>query len=286
LDSRAYDVHGNQQVGYTREPLGFGVTLRACYWTGTRQSWRSLHPQDFAYSVVNGVFEGRQVGRVGPVAQTSFERAYLWRGDSLSCEDLHKYLPPEFANLRSAANGIHMDSQGMLRIGGQAGSKAVIWSRQYDLIPVTSATLFRGTLMSGNLASLTTSDDNKYIARLGIVFSSSEAPIQVTFEGTAPAASPKTLDFVVDSKVSATNIEHRIEIYNFLTGKYEMPYERMGSTADTYAIGFTVGSDASAYVEPVTRKVRSRMTYRALGPVLAFPWRCEIDRALWMAPRD
>jgi hypothetical protein len=214
--------------------------------------------------------------------QGTGQAATIWRGDADSAENLGYYLPVGLQNY-CRAEDIDVDDNGTVRVVGQCNLGAVMWSRHYDVSPVTSASVFPGVQIGGNLKSLLTSDDDKFAVRLGVTLSNSQAPLQIVYQGNVPHQNPTSLEFVVDSRTSASNIEFRIQFFNFQTGQYETPYERESSTEDTYAIAYSVG-DHQRFVEPGTRKVRARLTCRALGPVLAFPWRCEIDRAIWMTP--
>ncbi|MDQ2986132.1 MAG: hypothetical protein M3R13_05355 [Armatimonadota bacterium] len=286
LSSYAHGTHGGQQVGYTISEGPINDLVRACVWTGTRESWRSLHPAWSELSGCNGVDEGRQVGSfMEPV--TGSNHASMWSGTIESMEDLHQYLPPEYQGFASgsSAHGIDVNQNGLVRIVGRADEDAVIWTRQFDLIYATTMSVQPGVLISGNLVSLQNSDDDKLRASPGIVFSISVPPVQVTVEGTSPSSDPASLDFVFDGAVSSPSVEHSIQFYNFESGQFETLYQRFGSTVDTYALASATG-DVSRFVEPGTRRVRAKMTYRVLAPVFAYPWRVEIDRGIWMISQD
>ena len=49
--------------------------------------------------------------------------------------------------------------------------------------------MFRGSVLSGNLASLQNSDDDRLVMRPGAVFSNAEPPIQIILNATAPTFS-------------------------------------------------------------------------------------------------
>jgi hypothetical protein len=64
--------------------------------------------------------------------------------------------------------------------------------------------MFRGAVVSGGLADLSESDDQRLILRPGLVFASAEAPIQVDFVLTAPIGfhDPDSFGSTLESSVT------------------------------------------------------------------------------------
>lgn len=151
---------------------------------------------------------------------------------------------------------------------------------QETTIAPTSLSAIRGIILSGNVASLANSDDNRLVVRPGIVFSTSEAPVQLVIEGTAPTTALNRMTFTLESFANVANIQQRLELYNFVTNIYETADVRPAPTSETSA-NIIVNGVLSRFVETGTLKVRAKISYRAVGPVFSYPWTASIDQAVW-----
>jgi len=143
--------------------------------------------------------------------------------------------------------------------------------------------MFRGSVISGNLASLQTSDADRLVMRPGAVFSNAEPPIQIILNATAPTSSPSGFSFHLESNASIGNAEQKISLYNYVTGAYEELDYRLATASDD-TVNVNVTSDASRFIQPLTMAMRARVSYRALGPVFLYPWLSRIDKAWWAFP--
>ena len=147
-------------------------------------------------------------------------------------------------------------------------------------VQVAAFSFLSGNLISGNLASLHVSDDNRLVARPGVVFSTSIAPIRIEVEGNAPVGTASAVQFTVESSSTSTNITQMVEMFNFSTGQWVVMDTRATTVTDsTMVISVTTG--ATNFVDPVTGNVRSRIHYRAVGPVFAYPWNARLDLVRW-----
>jgi hypothetical protein len=275
--SVANKVHSGQQVGYAT----VGGVNRACLWSGTAASLVNLNPAGAAYSYANDVHGGQQVGsaRVGGV-----NRASLWTGTAASWVDLHAFLPPEFSS--SSASGISHDAGVTYVVGsGFNGTtlrdEAVMWVSQS--IAPTSFSMFRGSVFSGNLASLQSSDDDRLVMRPGITLGTSQPPIQIILDATAPTASLNGFSFSLESSASFGNAEQKISLLNFNTGLYEELDARLTKTTDD-TVTVTVRTNPSRFIEVGTLAIRARVSFRAVGPSLSFPWSGRVDKVWWNFP--
>ena len=149
-----------------------------------------------------------------------------------------------------------------------------------EIVNPFSFTMFRGSVVSGNLASLSASDDDRLVMRPGIVFSSGEPPVQLVLDGTAPSAMPTAFSFTVEANASFANAEHLISLYNFADGVYEVLDARMAIISDNVVRVEPTG-DLSRFVQPGTNSLRAKISYKALGPAFAYPWVGRVDRAAW-----
>lgn len=146
-------------------------------------------------------------------------------------------------------------------------------------IAPTSYTLLRGALNAGTLASLTASDDQYLAVRPGPVLSAFESPVSVRLEGTSSTATPTRLRFNFEARASESNLGQRVEMLNVVTGVYDTIDARAATTTDS---SFTVTlANPSNYIDPVTRKVTARLSWKPTGPILSYPWLVRIDQATW-----
>lgn len=152
-----------------------------------------------------------------------------------------------------------------------------------EVLPATMS-LFRGSIVSGNLASLFRSEDNRLVLRPGAVFSSSERPIQLILEGVSPVTSTTELRFAFEGSATAATIEKRIELFNFSTGQYQV-FNTSNSTTTDSVTEIIVTANPSQYIQAGTGAVRARISGRALTPQFQYPWLFRIDRAVWNIKR-
>lgn len=124
-DSEAYGV-GVDQVGYVRQQVGQN---RAAFWSGSANSFVTLHPDGALNSVAWGSGGGQQVGQVQFPGLGSFNHASLWTGTAGSRVDLN---PPGWAQ------SVALDTAGGQQVGYATFSAAF----------VSSAILWTGTAES------------------------------------------------------------------------------------------------------------------------------------------
>ncbi|MBA3725622.1 MAG: PQQ-dependent sugar dehydrogenase [Armatimonadetes bacterium] len=147
----------------------------------------------------------------------------------------------------------------------------------------TSFSLFRGVLISGNLQSLSASDDNRLVTRPGPVFTNAEAPIQLILTSTSPFVAPSALSFKIESNCSVSNITQSVALYNFNTMSYETLNTGTAMTSDS-TITINVSSDAARFIGP-DNELRARISYKAQGTTFIYPWHSRIDHVQWTLTR-
>lgn len=142
----------------------------------------------------------------------------------------------------------------------------------------TTTSLSPGIVVSGLPSDMYTSNDMYYVLRPGIVLSSQQSPIVLNLSGSAPGANPSQLNMVVESKADQSNVRETIEVYNFSTAAYEVLNQTVLTTSDVVK-DLAIPSPAN-HVGP-GNEVRTRISYKAAGPILTYPWRVSIDEATW-----
>ncbi len=144
----------------------------------------------------------------------------------------------------------------------------------------SSFSLPRGIVISGGLNEMLNSDDQYLILRPGVVLSSTEAPVQLVVSGTSPTATPSAYRFRLEAATNQAGLQQNIGFYNFTTNAYEFVDSRLATTVDSIVIVDATGA-ASRFVDPTTREIRATVTYRAVQPILSYPWLARIDQVQW-----
>lgn len=148
------------------------------------------------------------------------------------------------------------------------------------LVPPASFSMVRGNVVSGGLPELLTSNDQYLVTRPGIVFSTSEAPIQIQVDGTSALTNANGLTFHIESNVNQGNINQTVELLNQQTNTYEQVDTRAATTSDN-AIDITITTNPGRFVNTTTGAVRAKISYKAVGPIFSYPWLARIDHIFW-----
>jgi outer membrane protein assembly factor BamB len=139
--------------------------------------------------------------------------------------------------------------------------------------------ILRGSLISGGLSDLQNSDDQRLILGAGATFSASEPPIQVVTTSTSPVATPQTLRVRIEARASSANLRQSVDLWDYVSGQYVIIDFRPSTLEDS-----VMEADApnpTRFVQAGTRQIRARFTWKATGSVFGFPWRAQIDRAMF-----
>lgn len=121
--SAATCVYGNQQGGTV---FSAEMTPQASVWSGSAESWVNLSPgwSSFVY----GIGRGTQVG----IRYQGVSRAAKWTSSEASYEDLHQYLPADYAAGASVASAIAFFPDSTYIVGsaqyrGSSRYDTVVW---------------------------------------------------------------------------------------------------------------------------------------------------------------
>ncbi|MEX2244741.1 MAG: YCF48-related protein [Fimbriimonadaceae bacterium] len=137
-----------------------------------------------------------------------------------------------------------------------------------------------GTVLGGGLAQVLTSDDAYFTVQNAFNISRADAPIQVIAEAVSPVASPTSLSFTLEAAASVAGLTQRIELFNFATGAYEAMDARAVTVADSTVV-VTAGGALGRFIEPGTRKMRARLTWRRFASDLPRTWNARLDFVVW-----
>ena len=110
----------------------------------------------------------------------------------------------------------------------------------------------------------------------GPVFASTEAPIQLILEATSPFTTSTLYQFEVEWHCTSTNIQQSFDVWNFQTSTYTNYAVTQATTTDVTQLIYVI--PWQDHIGP-QGELRARLSYRAIGPVFAYPWQARIDRA-------
>jgi hypothetical protein len=149
-------------------------------------------------------------------------------------------------------------------------------------LPTVNESLEAGIIASGALSGTHQSDNDKLVVRPGIVFATGQAPVRYVREVQAPTA---VGDLWVSVEASATspNVGQRVELWNWNTGQWDQVMQHGNLTTTDTARTLFLGVPTN-YVNG-TNNIRTRVSYYASGPVVAYPWETNIDHVrVYFAP--
>jgi hypothetical protein len=174
--------------------------------------------------------------------------------------------------ISSAANLVPLDTNGI--------DDAFL----HDIFTVRPIALnvVRGVTVGGGLNSIVYSDDgSSLVIRPGIVIGSMQDPIVIEAESTVIRTTPIALAAVVRSNSNAASIRQTIEWFDFVNDRYAPVDTRVLSASFGEAAVSFGYQDAARFISP-SGVVRMRVSMRALGPTLVYPWVIRIDQIKWV----
>lgn len=145
----------------------------------------------------------------------------------------------------------------------------------------SSLNIATGSIVSGNLASLFASDDNRLVMHPGIVLSTAQPPLVLELETKAAGGTASAIRFTVESASTSSSINQRISLFNFRTQTWDVVNSRAMAISDT-TVEIDVTLEAADYVDPSTNAMRARLAWRPTAPLLAFPWNARVDMVRWV----
>lgn len=151
----------------------------------------------------------------------------------------------------------------------------------FEPVAPKSFTVVRGTLLGNpQLQDVIESDDQRLLVRPGITLSSSQPPVELIFDATAPIANPTAMSVKFEGKASSSSIAYTAYAWNFSTNAWlQIGTSSMTTTDSVFTLN--VPGTVSNYIGAGTRAMRVKLTARATGAVLSFPWSFEIDQIAW-----
>ena len=148
------------------------------------------------------------------------------------------------------------------------------------LVAPNSITMDRGSILSGGVAELLSSDDARLQLRPGVTFSSNEYPVTARIAGVSPIITPSSIRLTLESQATSSNLAQRVEMFVHETGTWEQLNLSNCTVNTDGTIEIDVTTDPNRFVD-ASGNIVARVSYRATGAVFAFPWTGKIDQLVW-----
>jgi hypothetical protein len=157
--------------------------------------------------------------------------------------------------------------------------RSITVSGSQDTLVPFSATIVGGVLDGGDITDLFFQDNSYYSIRTTPPL----APIVLEVEGVSPSASIITLRFLVIAKARMGGGNLRVELWNYQTNQYDsVGLHDLSASDQTFEV--LIQTNASRYVNPSNRRVKSRLTgNQALRSSRS--WFVDFDRTAWIITR-
>lgn len=147
-----------------------------------------------------------------------------------------------------------------------------------------SFTYEAGTAVSGGLTDLWDSDNLYLVGGPGVVLSTQQSPLRLVLTSTATSTSANRVAMVIEANATSSNIRQVVEFFNYTTNAWVQGDMRQMSTTEN-TIEVAAPGTPTQYIQAGSRQIRTRLSYKQTGPILAFPWRVSWDRAVWSITR-
>ncbi|MEM7455102.1 MAG: cytochrome c peroxidase [Planctomycetota bacterium] len=137
----------------------------------------------------------------------------------------------------------------------------------------------RGVLFgSGDLSLLAESDDEDLLVIRNPL--STQAITEIEFNATSHTATPAAISVTVEGSVFArSTVEQAIEIYDFDVGEWLLLDSQSASSFEDLTVNLEVPGEVERFVEPASRAVKLRISYRSLSNRQQFA--AGIDQITW-----
>ena len=158
-------------------------------------------------------------------------------------------------------------------------NNAIMFAVGTSRVDVESFSLARGIVISGGLPQLLNSDNMYLVMRPGVVLSSTEEPIQLILNGTASDATATSMKFRVEASVNQANLSQRIYLFNYTANAWVQLDSRAATLTDS--VVQVTAPTPQQFLETGTNHVKARVSYKAIGPILSYPWQARVDQVYW-----
>ncbi len=146
-------------------------------------------------------------------------------------------------------------------------------------IAPTTFQLSPGTVLSGGLSQLATSDDGYLVGQVETAAEYAGFPVALTVSSISPDVNPSAMQFVVESRASDAGFGQSVEMFDWVAGSFVPVDYRILAASDSSA-SLAIPGPLARFVKQGTREVKARLGWE---PVFAdvWIWSVFIDEATW-----
>ena len=140
-------------------------------------------------------------------------------------------------------------------------------------------TVFRGKVVSGNLSSVFTSDNNRLVVMGGPTINGYEAPLDVRFDALCSTDLPSRLVLTLETKANSPGLTQYVDMFEWNSNQWVTLDTREVSMVDT-----TMNLDIPVcwrFAKPGTGQMKLRYWVANQGPVTIPNWSVGIDQMNW-----
>jgi hypothetical protein len=138
----------------------------------------------------------------------------------------------------------------------------------------------RGGQTGGVLSDMFLSDNHYVSARPGVTLTSAQPPIELELSATAPISSATVVKILVETVSTAPAIIQTLSMFDYTGSQFELVDTRNIGTTDV-AFELTFNTNASRFLDSTTHGMKARLSWKAGGPVLVYPWLARVDQVKW-----
>lgn len=141
-----------------------------------------------------------------------------------------------------------------------------------------SLTVVRGQVVSGNLGSLLSSDNNRLVVRSGVRVTTYDNPIDILGQVVCGQPNPSSIVLRIEDSASTSGLVEYVEMWNWSTNRFEEVYRGAISTTET-ARQIAVPNGGRFTNSGGQMQIRYWVDSR--GPVLTPTWTVSLDELTW-----
>jgi photosystem II stability/assembly factor-like uncharacterized protein len=146
-------------------------------------------------------------------------------------------------------------------------------------VVATGFTIAKGLLVSGGLAELQNSEDQRLVVRQQLGNNRGEAHVNIEFAGISPTQTASALSFAYEGQISSPGIGQTIDLFDYAAGAWVQMDTRIG-TVGVDSVVTVNGTNVNRFIEAGTRRVKARMVAKQVARALS-AWQTGTDRVVW-----
>ena len=154
----------------------------------------------------------------------------------------------------------------------------------YKIVPATvfptALTVYRGVIASGGLSDLLQVDGKRLAVNFGPTLNTSESPVTLRLDATAPTQTAASLRFFIDAQASTPGLTQVVELWDYTANAWVQIDSRPASWRVDKRNVLLV-SNPNNFIQSGTLAMRAQVRYFQSGPTLTFPWQARVNQTVW-----